>query len=82
MLIKKFKTPNLLDELFSDSFFDEINTVVRSDPWARNKEIPFDVIETDDAYNVELMLAGYDKKDFNLEVDDNKLTITGERNEV
>ena len=82
MLIKKFKTPNLLDELFSDSFFDEINTVVRSDPFARNKEIPFDVIETDDAYNVELMLAGYDKKDFNLEVDDNKLTITGERNEV
>lgn len=80
MLVNKFKTPNLLDELFSDSFFDEINDVYNRPNG--NREIPFDVIETDDAYNVELMLAGYDKKDFNLEVDDGKLIITGERKEV
>lgn len=81
MYLKTLKSRNLLDDLFNDSFFNEIDPVTRSDPFARNKGIPFDVAETDDNFKIELMLAGFNKKDFNLEVEDGQLVITGERKE-
>lgn len=73
MLVKHFKNENLLDNLFNDRFFD--------DYLPKTTNVPFDVIETDDEFKIDLMLAGYEKEDFNLEVDDGKLIISGERKE-
>jgi HSP20 family protein len=38
-----------------------------------------DVVETANAYEVHLALPGVNKEDFNIEVNDNQLTISGER---
>jgi HSP20 family protein len=38
-----------------------------------------DVVETANAYEVHLALPGVNKEDFNIEVNDNYLTISGER---
>jgi HSP20 family protein len=38
-----------------------------------------DVVETANAYEVHLALPGVNKEDFNIEVNDNHLTISGER---
>lgn len=67
--IKKF------DDLFNDfwgmdKFFDVDNEYFN----------PLnDIIETDNGYEIEVMLPGFSKKDINLEVVDNKLIIEGER---
>lgn len=74
MLTKTLKGENnLLEGLFNDSLF--------TDYLPKTSNIAFDVIETDGEYKIGLLLAGYNKEDFNLEVDDGKLIITGERTE-
>ena len=40
---------------------------------------PIDVVETDDAIVLKAELAGMDPKDINIEVQDNVLTVSGER---
>lgn len=72
-LIKSFKNERILDHLFSDRFFD--------DYLPKTTNVPFDVVETDDEYKIDLLLAGFEKEDFSLEVEDGKLIISGERKE-
>jgi HSP20 family protein len=75
-----FKTQNRLDQIF-DSFF--------ADPW-RNSESELtgwapqvDVEETKDAFKFHADLPGLSKKDIAISVENNRLTIKGERkNEV
>jgi len=80
MLVKNLKSRNLLDDLFGDSFFSEINDVYNKPNG--NRGLPYDIIEAEDDFKIELMLAGFNKKDFNLEVDEGKLIISGERKEI
>lgn len=73
MLLKRLENKTPFDLLFNDSLFDDYvpNTT----------GVPYDVIETDNEYKIDLLLAGFNKDDFKLEVDDGKLIISGERAE-
>lgn len=68
-MLQKNRSP--FDVLFNDSLFDEFIP--------KTTNVPFDVIENDDNYEIDLIVGGYNKKDFNLEVEDCKLLISGER---
>lgn len=77
MLLTKYNPnntfPSLLDEFMKfDNFFDDFNIKTTN-------SIPYDIIEDDKKYIIDLMIAGYDKENLNVEVDDGKITITGER---
>lgn len=79
MELIKFKTRNLLDELFNESLFDDFLPSTHFD----NSFTPLgDVIETDDAYEIQLMLPAFSKKDFKIEIEKDTIIIEGERKEV
>ena len=61
---------NLIDQFFSDS-------VSRTDGSTFNPKT--DVAETEMAYEIHLALPGMKKEDFKLELNENLLTISGER---
>lgn len=79
MELIKFKNRGLLDDFFSDSFFNDFLP-----PASYNDAfIPLgDVIEHDDSFEVQLMLPAHDKKDFKIGIEDDALIIQGERKEV
>jgi HSP20 family protein len=61
----------LLERFFNDSLYD--NTQVQN-------FIPdVDVLESEKTYELHLAVPGFNKNDFNLEVDDKLLTVSGER---
>lgn len=73
----KYKPTNgmisLFDNFFTDDFFN----------WnvpANNPAIDYDIVENDEKYVLDLMLPGFKKGDVSIDVDDNVLTIEGERN--
>ena len=64
--------PNYLDGVFDDFF-----TPTRNDDFSRMK---CDIYEKDGIYTMEMDIPGFDKKDVNIEVDDNDyLTVTVEK---
>jgi HSP20 family protein len=71
---KNERFPSLFNSFFNDDWFENYLPTKEfiTSPLA-------DIIETDNAFNVELMLAGFDKKDIKLEVNDDTLTIEAER---
>ena len=70
----KLRFPSILDDFFNDDWLHFLPTK------ECNKCTPIgDVIETDDAFNVELMLAGFNKEDIKMEVEDGVLSIEAER---
>ena len=46
-------------------------------PWGHTYP-PINMMETNKSFEIELMVPGYDKKDFNISVDDNYLTVSAE----
>lgn len=60
---------DMLDRFFDDELEFSGNTFAPS----------VDISETGKSYEIELSLPGMNKKDFNLEVEDNVLTISGDR---
>lgn len=69
-----FNLPSIFDEFFSDDWTDFLpkNGLSKFTPLG-------DVIETDNAFNVELMLPGFDKKDIKMKIDKGVLSIGAER---
>jgi HSP20 family protein len=68
----------LFTDLFDDLF--EINSII---PSTKDTFVPIhDIIENDNEFVVDMMLAGVKKEDTAIEVDDDLLTITAERKEV
>ena len=64
-------TGGLLERFFNDSLYD--NTQVQN-------FIPeLDVLESEKTYELHIAVPGFKKDNFNLEVDDNLLTVSGER---
>lgn len=64
-----------------DSFFTELPTLFKQDisqPLTKGNT-PVNVKELDDRYVMEVIAPGYEKTDFNLKLDQNLLTISGER---
>ncbi len=78
MSIIRYNTNDFVPTSFSalvDRFFND--SITRS---GGSTFIPkTDVVETPTAYEVQLAVPGLNKEDFNLEVNDNYLTISGER---
>lgn len=62
--------PSVMDELFKD-WMGGTQVMNRVVP-------PVNIIETDEAYQVELMAPGLKKENFNIEVDNDLLTISSE----
>jgi len=68
------KLPSIFDDFFNDSWFELFPSKGMS-----NYSPLSDVIENDDSFNVELMLPGLDKKDIQMKVDHDVLSIEAER---
>jgi len=61
---------NMFDTMFNDELFK----------FDTPKAIPtYDVIEKDDSYVLDMVLAGFNKEDVSVEMEDDTLTIKGER---
>jgi HSP20 family protein len=77
-LIKRTDWPrgnSLLADLFdNDRFF--------ASPWLSGRNMPaVNIRENEKDYEVELAVPGYDKKDFEISVDNGLLTVSGEKRE-
>jgi HSP20 family protein len=78
MSIIRYKTSDLLPTSFSslvDGFFNDAMT--RSGGSAFSPKV--DVIENETAYELHVAAPGLSKDDFNIELNDNFLTVSGER---
>lgn len=64
--------PNVFDELFQD--WAQGSTV-------KSKSVSVNVIENEDEYKIEVIAPGFDKSDFNIDLDNNLLTISTETKE-
>jgi HSP20 family protein len=64
-----------------NGFWNELPSVFKHDfnEWQGKMSVPVNVKETDNGYELEVVAPGFDKKDFNISVDQQLLTISGER---
>jgi HSP20 family protein len=75
-LIKHSDSPMIGGRLLSD-FFDDDRFFYS--PWLNGRGVPAaNVKENDKNYEVELSVPGYEKKDFNIAVDNGILTVSAE----
>jgi HSP20 family protein len=66
---------SLLSDLFDDERF-------LFSPWLRGQHMPaVNIKENEKSYEIELAAAGYNKKDFNISIDNGLLTISAEKKE-
>jgi HSP20 family protein len=64
---------SLFDNMFNDDFFNfDLNPV-------NSGSIDYDIIENEKDYVLDLMLPGFNKEDVSVSVEDNIMTIEGER---
>ena len=64
----------LLERFFNDSLFD--NTIFEGEMAFAPK---VDILESDKTYELQFAVPGFNKEDFVIDVDDNVLTVSGER---
>lgn len=64
--------PNVFDELFQDWAQGSV---------AKSKSVSVNVIENENEYKIEVVAPGFDKSDFNIDLDNNLLTISTEKKE-
>lgn len=70
---------NFFDNFFGNSLMDWSNMNFSD----TNTTLPaVNVRETDDAYEIDVAAPGMDKKDFNIHIDNDVLTISSEKNEA
>jgi len=63
-----------------DNFFSELPTFFKDDFGTKAQGfIPVNVKETKDAYQLEVVAPGFEKNDFNVNLEKNILTISGEK---
>jgi HSP20 family protein len=75
-LIRHSNWPTLRGSGLSDFFDDER---FFSAPWFRGQSLPaVNVRENEKAFEVEVAAPGFDKKDFNISIDDGLLTVSAE----
>lgn len=72
MTLVKYRPNTLLADLLSDDLFFNVFNDDKFHP-------AYDIVETDVDYKINLMVPGLDKKDFKLEIDDDRLIVEGER---
>ena len=64
---------NLVDEFFNDEFFSAPSR------GGFTTKPSVNIRETDNGYNLEVAVPGFNKNDFNIDVDGNVLTISGQK---
>jgi len=78
MALIKFSENPLLDRFFNDDLFDWRNLNFSK----TNTTLPsVNVKETDDEYKIEVAAPGFEKGDFKIEIDNDVLTISSEKEE-
>ncbi len=67
-----------------DDLFAELPVLFKNDlhqpQW--KGYVPVNIVETDKAYNLEVVAPGFEKPDFKVNLDDNVLTISAEKKEA
>ena len=71
MLMPRRNDFDLWDDIFNDPFFTSSKPVV--------KNMKTDIIEKDNAYQVDIDLPGFDKNDLKISVEDGYLTVTAKK---
>lgn len=82
LTIRKNPRINLFTNIFDDLF--ELNQFQTKDTFSAKESIVpvHDIIENDNEFIVDLMLAGVKKEDTSIDIDGDLLTITAERKEI
>ena len=63
-----------------DNFFSEFPTIFKDDFGTKAQGfVPVNVKETNEAYQLEVVAPGFDKNDFNINLEKNILTVSAER---
>lgn len=88
MTLVKFRNGNSFNSLFPSnsrielpSFFNDVFTQLMSEDEKVTWMPSVNIIERENDYKIDLAVPGMDKKDFNIEVENDLLVITGERKE-
>ena len=74
--INRNYVPAYWDDFFNDSFFNQVKSTS-----SKGTAPAVNVSEDDKGYTIEVAAPGIEKKDFNLEVDNDVLTISSEQKE-
>lgn len=75
-LIKHSDWPTLRGSMLSDFFDDD---VFFKNPLGRMSVPSVNIRETEKTYELEMAAPGYHKNDFNISIEDNRLTVSAER---
>ena len=79
-LVKRNSNLTNIPRLFDDFFVRDFSNQGNNDYSSSNSSMPSaNIIETNSAFEVELAAPGMSKKDFQVELDNETLTISGER---
>lgn len=74
-MLVRYKPSTLFSDLFEDDLFNALVRDVSVDSYSPAQ----DILETDVDYVINLMVPGLDKKDFKVQIDEDKLIVEGER---
>lgn len=74
-MLVRYKPSTLFSDLFEDDLFNALVRDVSVDSYSPVQ----DILETDVDYVINLMVPGLDKKDFKVQIDEDKLIVEGER---
>jgi len=77
MALIKHDWPTLRGSMLSDFFDDDVFFNTAS--MGRRSMPSVNIRETDKSYELEMAAPGYNKKDFNVSIDNNMLTVSAER---
>ena len=80
MTVVKFNSKPMNGFGLLENFFNEIPTVFK-DNFASNwkDSVPVNIKETHDAYELEIIAPGFERNDFNVSLEKNLLTLSGEK---
>ncbi|WP_336514290.1 Hsp20/alpha crystallin family protein [Pollutibacter soli] len=67
------------NSIFEDLFQHFPATGANTKDWSLNGNAPVNINETKEAYQLDVVAPGFDKADFKINVDQNILTISGEK---
>ena len=83
MLTVKMNRKPITSEQLLDGIWNEFPSLLKQDfnDWTKKLGVPVNVKESDTAYQLELMVPGFEKSDFQIGLEKELLTISGEKKE-
>ena len=82
LTVKMNRKPYLADQLI-DGIWNEFPAILKQDfnDWNRKLSVPVNVKETAKGYQLELVAPGFEKTDFQIDLEKDLLVISGEKKE-